>query len=371
MLRQAKLAALRLATASGAAGLLRDSSWRQRRLLILGWHGVARHDEHEWDAVLYITADKLRQRMQLLKQERCNVLPLDEALRRLYSGTLPPRAVAITFDDGYHDFYSVAFPIVESCDFPVTLYLTTYYVEYNRPVFDLMCSYLLWKGRAQRSLQWPEVFPTPAVLDSSGRQAATAALKAFARARKLSHEEKDQLLSRLAERLGIDYEELCRRRVLHLITAAEARALAARGLDLEYHTHRHRVYRSRERMLAELEDNRRRLETYSSNTPWHYCYTSGFYLPEHLGYLAAYGMRSASTPFPGLCTARTPALLLPRFLDAMSVSELEFRSWLTGTASLLPGRPEAVCEQGQLVEDESASCGEQPRLAPGRNVQRQ
>jgi peptidoglycan/xylan/chitin deacetylase (PgdA/CDA1 family) len=351
MLRQAKLGALRVAAASGLSRWLRDSSWRQQRLLILCYHGVARYDEHEWDAGLYITAERLRQRMQLLSEERGNVLPLAEAVSRLQSGTLPPRAVAITFDDGYHDFYSVAFPIIEAFDFPVTLYLTTYYVEYNRPVFDLMCSYLLWKGRAQKTLHWPEVLPAACTLDDAGREAATAAVKRFASARKLSGEEKDQLLARLAGRLGIDYEDLCRRRVLHLITAAEARGLAARGLDLEYHTHRHRVYRGRERMFAELDDNRRRLESYTTEPPQHFCYTGGFYLPEHLEYLEAYGIRSATTCFRGLCTAHTPPLLLPRLLDTMAISDLEFRSWVAGTASLLPKRAEAMSD-GQLVEDE-------------------
>jgi len=350
VLRRAKLGALRLAAASGLSRLVRDSSWRQQRLLILCYHGVSHYDEHEWDAALYITAERLRRRMQLLAQERCNVLPLAEAVLRLQSGTLPPRAVTITFDDGYHDFYSIAFPIIESFGFPVTLYLTTYYVEYNRPVFDIMCSYLLWKGRLQQSLHWPEVLSVPRALDSAGRQAATAAIKEFALSRKLSGQEKDQLLARLAARLDIDYEDLCRRRVLHLITPGEAKALAARGLDLEYHTHRHRVYRHRERMFAELDDNRRRLETYTPEPPQHFCYTGGFYLPEHLEYLAAYGIRTATTCFRGLCTARSNPLLLPRLVDTMTMSDLEFCSWLTGTASLLPKRAEAMSE-GQLGED--------------------
>lgn len=351
MLSQAKLGALRVAAASGVSRFLRDSSWRQQRLLILCYHGVARYDEHEWDATLYITAESLRRRMQLLVEERCNVLPLAQAVEQLQSRTLPPRSVTITFDDGYHDFYSVAFPIIKSFDFPVTLYLTTYYVEYNRPIFDLMCSYLLWKGRLQQRLHWSEVFPAPPTLDSTGRQAAAAHMKSFASSRKLSGGEKDQLLARLAERLDIDYQDLCQRRVLHLITPQEAKELAARGLDLEYHTHRHRVYRGRERMLAELDDNRRRLETYTSKRPQHFCYTGGFYLPQYLEYLTAYGMRSATTCFRGLCTAHTHPLLLPRFLDTMAVSDLEFRSWLAGTASLLPRRAQAMSE-GQLLEDE-------------------
>ena len=345
MLRLVKRGALGLASVTGLSGLLRDSSWRQQRLLILGYHGVARYDEHEWDPQLYIAPERLRQRMQLLAQERCNVLPLGEAVVRLQSGTLPPRAVTITFDDGYHDFYSVAFPVIESFGYPVTLYLTTYYVEYNRPVFTPMCRYLLWKGRLQQSLLWPEVFPVPCAVDSvAGREAATAAIRGFASSRQLSAHEKDQLLARLAERLGIDYEDLCQRRVLHLMTSAEARTLAARGLDLEYHTHRHRVYQGRADAFAELDDNRRVLETLTTQRPQHFCYAGGSYLPEHLTHLAAYGIRSATTCSRGLCTARTHPLLLPRLVDTMAVSDLEFRSWLAGTASLFPPRAQTMGE---------------------------
>lgn len=341
---------LRLAEATGASHVLSDSAWRRRRLLILCYHGVSMNDEHEWGS-LYISAEMLRRRMEFVARARYNVLPLSEALTRLQNGTLPDRAVVITFDDGFHDFFSVAFPIVESFGYPVTLYLTTYYVNFNRPVFDPMCSYLLWKGRHKKRLEWPEVFPTPIALDVAGRQRAVTMILQFAISRKLSAQEKDDLLARLAGRLDIDYQDLCRRRILHLITPGEAMELAARGVDLQYHTHRHRVYRSRERMLAELQDNRRQIAMFTSIEPRHFCYTGGFYLPEHLEYLKEFGMLSATTCRAGLCTTRTNHLLLPRLVDTMGLSDLEFRAWLAGTAGLLPARPYEMSED-QLVEEE-------------------
>ena len=36
---------------------------------------------------------------------------------------LPPRPVAITFDDGFGDFYSAALPVLQRLDFPSTLYV--------------------------------------------------------------------------------------------------------------------------------------------------------------------------------------------------------------------------------------------------------
>src|SRR5580698_7023301 len=345
MLKQVMLRMLAVAEASGLSRSLSASAWRRRRLLILCYHGVSKYDEHEW-ANYYIAADTFRRRMQILKDFGCNVLPLSEALTRLHDGTLPERAVAITFDDGFHDYYSVAFPILGEFGFPAT-----YYVEFNRPVFDPMCSYLLWKARGQGQLEWPEVLGTPVALDDAGRRGAVAAIKQFALQRKLSGREKDDLLARLADRLGLDYQDLCQKRVLHLVTPEEATELATRGADLQYHTHRHRVYRSRERMFAELEDNRRRIVSYTSKEPRHYCYTGSFYLPQHPGYLREYGIQSATTLDRGLCTVHTDPLLLPRIGDGMALSDLEFRAWLAGTAEFLPRRRIKMSE-GQLTEEE-------------------
>jgi peptidoglycan/xylan/chitin deacetylase (PgdA/CDA1 family) len=350
VLKQAKLGLLRLIETTGVSRLLSGSAWRRHRLLILCYHGVSRYDEHEWGG-LYISPETFRRRLEFVKRASCSVLPLAEGVQRLRDGTLPDRAVAITFDDGLHDFASVAFPIVESFGYPVTLYLTTYYVDYNRPVFDPMCSYLLWKGRGKERLEWPEVVGPPAALDDSGRERASAAIMQFSRSRRLSGRQKDDLLAGLAGRLGIDYEDLCRKRVMHLIRPEEAKELADRGVDLQYHTHRHRVYRSRERMFAELGDNERRITSFTTRQPRHFCYTGGFYLPEYPAYMEEYGMLSATTCKLGLCTAGTNPFLLPRLVDTSGFSELEFRAWLHGAAALIPRRDIEMSE-GQLLEEE-------------------
>ncbi|HEV2172310.1 MAG TPA: polysaccharide deacetylase family protein [Nitrospira sp.] len=351
MLKQVKTAVLQFAEATRATHLLSSSAWRRHRLLILCYHGVSRYDEHEWSD-LYISPETFRRRMNLLHHARCNVLSLSEASARLRDGALPDRAVVLTFDDGFHDFFSVASPIVESFGFPVTLYLTTYYVEFNRPVFDPMCSYLLWKGRHRNWLDWPEVFPAPVSLaDVASREPASVTIQEFANRKKLSGREKDDLLNELAARLQIDYEDLCRRRIMHLVTPDEAKQLAARGVDIQYHTHRHREYRTRERMFLELRDNYRRISAFTSQEPRHFCYTGGFYLPEHPGFLREYGLMTATTCRPGLCSSRTDQMTLPRLVDSPALSDLEFRAWLAGTAALLPRRSHRMSE-GQLVEEE-------------------
>src|SRR3989442_6444798 len=89
----------------------------------------------------------LEQRLGILRRDDYNVLPLGEALQRLFAKELPRRSVSITFDDGTYDFYKQAYPIVKRYGFPVTVYQTTYYSNRQVPVFNLICSYLLWKRR--------------------------------------------------------------------------------------------------------------------------------------------------------------------------------------------------------------------------------
>src|SRR5580704_13235694 len=105
MLRESKLAALGLLRGAGAFHFVANSRWRRERLLILCYHGIALADEHVWRPGLYMTAELLASRLQALRAMDCSVLPLGEALTRLRSGELPPRSVAITFDDGTYDFY--------------------------------------------------------------------------------------------------------------------------------------------------------------------------------------------------------------------------------------------------------------------------
>ena len=107
-------------------------------------------------------------------------------------------------------------------------------------------------------------------------------------------------------------------------------------------------------MFAELKDNLRRIAAFTSREPRHFCYTGGFYLPEYPVYLKEYGMLSATTCKPGLCTARTNPLLLPRLVDTPGLSDLEFHAWLDGSADLLPKRSNEMSEGQLLEEDELA-----------------
>src|SRR5688500_5091608 len=130
MLDSLKRSAFWMTRRTGLFEQVGQSAWRRGRLLILCYHGVSITDEHEWSPQLYVSAATLARRLALIKRHRCHVLRLDEGIERLYAGTLPDRAVVLTFDDGYFDFQSRALPLLEKNGFPSTVYLTTQRVEH-------------------------------------------------------------------------------------------------------------------------------------------------------------------------------------------------------------------------------------------------
>jgi peptidoglycan/xylan/chitin deacetylase (PgdA/CDA1 family) len=355
VLRTARLATLRALGALGVDRAVLRTPWRRNRLLILGYHGVALDDEHHWDPELYMPAPVLRRRLELIREAGCRVLTLDEAVQHLYEGDLPPRSVALTFDDGTYDFYARAFPIVEAFSFPVTVYLTTYYAELNRPVYDAMDSYLLWKGRG-RVLSWPELLGRQGDLwlTDAARRFVGERLRQFPAEHRLGGLDKDALLAGLAARLGVDYDDILRKRLLHLMTLSEAGELARRGVDLQLHTHRHRVSLDEAVFAREVRENRARLSPLRACDATHFCYPGGVYRREFLPWLRASRIESATTCEPGLASRRDDRLLLPRYIDTAEHTETEFRGWLTGVAALLPRRRQ-VETIGQFLEAPAAS----------------
>lgn len=340
MLKTLKQATLGTLKTSGVFSLVDHSRWRQRRLLILAYHGISLDDEHQWDPSLYMTPECFRRRMQLLKDADCTVLPLAEAVRSLYAGVLPEKSVALTFDDGNYDFYKEAQPILREFGFPVTVYLTTYYSHYAKPVFDVICSYLLWKRRRSR-LDLREITGREITVDLStdGSRAGTVAgLRKFAGDKKLSAEEKNSLAASIAAQLKIDYDALCAKRLLHILSPDEVKMLAEENVDIQLHTHRHRTPTERSLFLNEIDENRNCIKAMTGTSPSHFCYPSGVYDEAFLPWLEEAGVVSATTCDVGFATQQSHPLVLPRLLDSSGLSDIEFEGWLTGVSAALPRR---------------------------------
>ncbi len=327
----------------GLTDLLARSEWRRRRLLILCYHGISLYDEHEWNPGLYMPPGIFEERLAHLRANRYAILPLAEALDRLRSGTLPPRSVSLTFDDGANDFAEVAVPLLRKYDAPATVYLTTHYMRHRYPVFDTGLSYLLWKGQKTGHDLAPLVQSTAPLLVASPTQRASSwtALRTWANEHLIHSEAKNDFLHTVANSLGVPDDPLWTQKLLHIMSEEQVRALPS-SVTVELHTHRHRTPRDREAFQDELRTNSALIQQLrpDAHAPVHFCYPSGDYSRRYLQWLDEVAVASATTCVPGLSTTASHPLLLPRFVDTTTQPLSMFDAWCSGVASLLPRRSE-------------------------------
>lgn len=91
---------------------------------ILMYHSVA--PGADLSNRLVVSPETFDKQMRLLKERGFNVIPAEELARNIQNGRrMPLHTVAITFDDGYKDNYTYAFPVLKKYGLPATIFVIT------------------------------------------------------------------------------------------------------------------------------------------------------------------------------------------------------------------------------------------------------
>ena len=81
------------------------------------------------NAGLEVTPDYLDNLVQYLKNENYEFVSLDHVYNYLSGSSQPKKFIAVTFDDGYADNYTYAWPILKKWNVPFTIYVTTHFPD--------------------------------------------------------------------------------------------------------------------------------------------------------------------------------------------------------------------------------------------------
>ena len=299
--RRIKLTVLALARALGLFALARQLTRQQARILC--YHGFAYRDEQQFVPQLFMHPHTFAARIEYIKRAGLTPVSLETLVQKLERGDSVAKLLVITVDDGWTGFARFAWPLLKANGLPCTLYLTTWYAEKERPVLNVLRRYLRWRG----------VSLPP---EASDNAAEYAQLQHAAAAAQIDLSCEDGELFRLSR-----FQDL--------------QALAEQGLDIQLHTHRHRLPIEPEALAAELSENRAHIARLRAGAIEHLCYPSGEHQAEHLPLLKANGVRSATTTVLGLVDASSNRWQLPRLLDGENLHPLEFAAELSGFSSVL------------------------------------
>lgn len=111
-------------TASDTDALTSDS--RVQSIPVLYYHSIAEEAGND----LRVPPEKFQQQMNYLSQHDYHVISLDKLYQGLYDHkTLPSKSIVITFDDGYLDNYTNAFPIMQKYGFTGTVFVISSYIN--------------------------------------------------------------------------------------------------------------------------------------------------------------------------------------------------------------------------------------------------
>jgi len=227
---------------------------KRRQLLILNYHRIGDPAQTPYDSGTFsATTEEFDRQIACLKR-RFHMATLEEALAG--ETARPAPSMLITFDDGYRDNYTEAFPVLKSHGVPAVFFLPTAFVGTGRiPWWDSIAYILKHSGNRKIQLEYPE-----AVRYDLDREPVLRAIAQVLDIAKRSEVRTDLLIA--------DLESACDRprpsagAERCFLSWDEAREMQAAGMAFGSHTHTHEILSklSPDRQLEELKTSREIME---------------------------------------------------------------------------------------------------------------
>lgn len=272
----------------------------RRGAVILLYHRVASLPSDPYS--LAVSPGHFEQQLDYIGRT-CQPMRLLDLVDALQQRSLPHRAVAITFDDGYVDNFEHAYPLLESAGIPATVFLTSEKIGSLRE---------FWWDELERVLLLPRQLPESLRITIAereyawrlgsleGRRQAHRTLQSLLRP--LDADSREALLDELAEWAGIVEEG---RPGYRAMTASQVVELArSEVVDIGGHTmtHPNLPTLSADAQRAEVVGGCQRLESLIEDSVLTFAYPYGTrqdFTDVTVDIVRAAGFRAACTTLPG------------------------------------------------------------------------
>ncbi len=242
-----------------------------------------------------------------------NVLPLDQAVDLLQSGSLPPRALCLTFDDGYVDNATIALPILQQHGLSATFFVSTGFLDGGMPWNDLVTE--SFRHSKREFVELPRIAGIDlgawALGDSAARRAAI--LSTIDHIKYLPTPLRQDAVDAVVAACGVVTPSDL------MMSSAQVKQLVDGGMTVGGHTISHPILAHIDEATArdEIAEGRDRLHAITGRAVELFAYPNGRpmvdYVPATVEVVRSLGFKAAVTTGWGFADARTDCFQLPRF----------------------------------------------------------
>ncbi|HVK56693.1 MAG TPA: polysaccharide deacetylase family protein [Burkholderiales bacterium] len=239
-----------------------------------------------------------------------NVMPLDEAVEMLKENALPPRAAAITFDDGYADNAEIALPVLQHYGANATFFVCTGYVDGGRMWNDTIIESVRRASGGVLNLDSINLGRHDISSDMARRTAIRMLIGA------LKYLPVDIRATKVAEVQAVVDAPLPDNLMMR---SEQVRELDVAGMGVGAHTMTHPILARLDAASAreEISIGRERLQSILGKPISLFAYPNGKpgedYLPEHVTMVRELGFKAALSTAWGVATSESDFFQLPRF----------------------------------------------------------
>ncbi len=317
---------------AGVASVATLASRGGRRLSILIFHRVTPEPDPlfpgemhaaRFDAVLATLAAAF------------HVLPLAEAIARLERSALPPRAVSITFDDGYADNYEIALPALLKHGLHSTFFIATGFLDGGTMWNDQVIDAIRCCPEPELDLGWLGL-GTCAVGAASAKRSTID--RVLGKLKYVPLEERSERVARLRE------STVPAKPPRQMLTSAEVRALHDAGMEIGGHTRDHPILAvlPPDAAARQIGEDRERLTGILGAPPALFAYPNGKpredYTRANVEMVRRAGYQAAVTTARGSADVGSDRYQLPRFTPW----DVDLRRFALRMAGNFAARPAAV-----------------------------
>src|SRR5829696_3742744 len=148
---------------ASSAGWRATAGMRRRPCVVLAYHRISEHGGHFSHVPLRV----FRAQMEWIRRHCAVVAPGDLRGAAQPGGDRP--RVLVTFDDGYRDYFELAYPVLKSLDIPAVVFLSTRFID-DGGLFWWDVLTLAMQATRRSSLEIPWASRRVYQLDAAGKR---------------------------------------------------------------------------------------------------------------------------------------------------------------------------------------------------------